>query len=101
MKSLLVFCIMCVFSANAFAMPPYAEKFKAAYPGAKALQKCAVCHNGSGFKDRNDYARDFAANGHNFKAIEGFDSDVDGFNNLDEINAGFLPGNRDSHPAQQ
>jgi hypothetical protein len=34
-----------------------------------------------------------------FKAIEGFDSDVDGFTNLAEINAGTEPGNKDSHPA--
>lgn len=100
MKGLLILCLVSVFSANSFAMPQYAEKFKSAYPSAKALQKCSVCHNGSGYKDRNDYARDFAANGRNFKAIEGFDSDVDGFNNLDEIKAGFQPGNRDSHPAQ-
>lgn len=100
MKSLLVLSLMCVLSANALAMPQYVPAFKKAYPAASALQKCAVCHNGSGYKDRNDYAKDFAANGHNFKAIEGFDSDVDGFSNIDEINAGFLPGNRDSHPAQ-
>lgn len=100
MKSLLVLALVGVFSSSAFAMPPYLAKFKAAYPAASAIAKCTVCHNGTGYKERNDYAKDFAANGHNFAAIEGFDSDVDGFTNLAEITAGKLPGNADSHPAQ-
>ena len=98
MKSFIVFSLMCIFSANVMAKPGYLPKFKAAYPVAKSLQNCQVCHQAD--YSRNDYGKDYAANNHDFKAIEGFDSDVDGFNNLDEINAGFLPGNRDSHPAQ-
>ncbi len=99
MKSLLVFSVVSLLSASAFAMPGYFEKFKKTYPAAKAIAKCTICHNGSGYKDRNDFGKDFANNGHDFKAIEGFDSDVDSFTNLAEITAGTLPGNRDSHPA--
>lgn len=99
MKNLLVFGLVSVLSSSAFAMPQYVDKIKKSYPAAKSLQKCVTCHNGSGYKDRNDFGRDFAVNGHDFKAIEGFDSDVDGFSNLAEINAGTLPGNKDSHPA--
>jgi hypothetical protein len=100
MKSVMVFGLVCVFSSSVFAMPPYLAKFKATYPAASALAKCTVCHNGTGYKDRNDFAKDFAANAHDFKAIEGFDSDVDGFTNIAEITAGTLPGSADSHPAQ-
>ncbi len=91
----MVISVVCLFSSSAFAMPKYLAKFKATYPEAKALQNCQTCHNA---KDRNEFARDFAANGHDFAAIEGFDSDVDGFTNLDEIKAGTQPGNVDSHP---
>jgi len=99
MKSLLVFGLVSLLSSSAFAMPAYVAKFKKAYPAAKALAKCTTCHIGSSYEDRNDFGKDFANNGHDFKAIEGFDSDVDGFTNLAEITAGTLPGNRDSHPA--
>lgn len=86
-------------SLNAFAMPQYAEKFKKAYPAASSIAKCMLCHNGSGYKDRNDFGKDYANNGHDFKAIEALDSDVDGFSNIAEISAKNLPGDRDNHPA--
>ena len=94
MKSL--FVIMFLISSSAFATPKYNAKFKATYPEAKALQKCMLCH-GAEYSERNDYGKDFSNNGHDFKAIEGFDSDVDGFTNIAEINAGTFPGNVDSH----
>jgi hypothetical protein len=96
MKSLLVVGIVCLFSATAFAKPAYLAKFKTTYPNAKALHNCQTCHTATA---KTEFARDFAANNHDFAAIEGFDSDVDGFTNLVEINAGTQPGNVDSHPA--
>lgn len=99
MKNLVVLVSLSLLSSSAFSKPAYLAKFKTAYPEAKALHNCTVCHIGTGYKDRNDFARDYAANNHDFKAIEGFDSDVDSFTNLDEINAGTLPGDKDSHPA--
>ena len=96
MKSFMVLIIVSLFSASALAIPPYLAKFKSTYTSAKALHNCQICH---GPEEKNDYAKDFAANGHNFKAIEGFDSDADGFNNLAEIKGQTKPGDRDSHPA--
>jgi hypothetical protein len=98
MKNFTVIGLLCLLSSNASAMPKYLAKFKTTYPAAKALHNCQTCHNSN--NDRNDFAKDFAANGHDFKAIEGFDSDVDGFTNLVEISAGTKPGSRDSHPSQ-
>ena len=98
MKSLIVLSIVSLFSSVAIAKPPYLVKFKAAYPNAKALHNCQTCHAGS---EKTDFAKDFAANGSDFKAIEGFDSDADGFTNLAEINAGTKPGDRDSKPAAE
>lgn len=98
MKNLIVLIIISLISCStAFAKPAYLAKFKAAYPNAKALQNCQTCH-GTNY-GRNDYGNDFANNNHDVKAIEGFDSDADGFTNIAEINAGTQPGNRDSHPA--
>ncbi len=98
MKSLLVVGVVCLLSTTAYAKPAYVAKFKAAYPDAKQLQNCKTCHIGTGYKERNDFAKDFAANAYDFKAIEGFDSDVDGFTNINEIMAGTLPGDPDNHP---
>jgi hypothetical protein len=98
MKKLSVLVTLILLSSNAFSKPAYLAKFKTTYPEAKALHNCATCHIGTGYKGINDFARDYAANNHDYKTIEGFDSDVDGFTNLDEINAGFLPGDKDSHP---
>lgn len=98
MKKLLVLIIVTFFCSSAFAMPPYLAKFKAAYPAAKALHNCQVCHAST---DKTDFGKDYAANNHDFKAIEGFDSDADGFTNISEISKGFQPGNRDSHPAAE
>jgi hypothetical protein len=98
MKSLIVVTVVSLFCSTAFAKPGYLAKFKAAYPNAKALHNCNTCH-GAAYTERNDYGKDLAANNFDVKAIEGFDSDADGFTNIAEINAGTLPGNRDSHPA--
>lgn len=96
MKNLIILIIVALFSSSAFAMPPYLAKFKSTYASAKALHNCQICH---GSEEKNDYANDFAANRRDYKAIEGFDSDADGFTNIAEINAGTKPGDRDSHPA--
>jgi hypothetical protein len=78
----------------------YLTKFKSAYPASEvAKASCKMCHVGSGFALVNDFAKDFTNNNHDYKAIEGFDSDVDGFTNIAEINAGTLPGDQNSHPA--
>jgi cytochrome c553 len=100
MKNVMILSL-CLVSVSAFAKPGYLAKFKAAYPAATAIAKCTVCHVGTGYKESNDFAKDYAANAYDYKAIEGFDSDVDGVKNLDEITAGTLPGSADSHPVAE
>jgi PKD repeat protein len=86
-------------SVNAFAVPGHLANFKLAYPNSKtSAASCLVCHDNTSTFERNPYGQDFENNGHNFKAIEGFDSDVDGYTNIQEITAGTLPGDPNSHP---
>lgn len=61
---------------------------------------CTVCHvSTSGAAPRNSYGQAFAAANHDFAAIEGQDSDGDGFTNLQELQAGTLPGDPNSKPS--
>jgi hypothetical protein len=81
--------------------PEYMSQFNAKYNtrGAK-LDSCLTCHtNQSGGKENmNPYGADFGAANHDFGAIEGKDSDGDGFSNIDEIKADTFPGNKDDNP---
>lgn len=61
---------------------------------------CTVCHTStSGTAPRNAYGEAFGAASHDFAAIEGQDSDGDGFTNLAELQAGTLPGDPSSKPS--
>lgn len=95
-------------TAAAFALPNDGTLFKQTY-GPKegtALSKagCLVCHVKVGTKDVNAYGADLAKHKPRdaaaFKAIEKLDSDKDGFTNLQEIQAGTLPGDPASKPAK-
>ena len=65
---------------------------------------CNVCHTTG--STTNPYGTSLADNGGTggnidpatFAAVEGLDSDGDGFTNIQEINAGFFPGDSSSHP---
>ena len=46
----------------------------------------------------NPYAQDFAKVNHDYGAVEGKDSDGDGFTNIDEIKAGTFPGDPKDNP---
>jgi len=60
------------------------------------LDTCDTCHtSGYGF---NSYGSDYRNSSLNFQAIEGLDSDGDGFTNIDEINALTFPGDASSFP---
>jgi mono/diheme cytochrome c family protein len=90
--------------AGAFGManasPVYVTNFGSAYPGASSsLNTCMLCHASSGPPGLNNYGVAFSSNAHNFQAIENQDSDSDGFNNIDELNAGTFPGDPTSKPA--
>ena len=81
--------------------PEYMSQFNARYStrGAK-LDSCLTCHTNQagGAESMNPYGTDFGAGKHDFGAIEGKDSDGDGFSNLDEIKADTFPGNPDDNP---
>jgi IPT/TIG domain len=74
--------------------------FNTKYPGNSFNNSCNICHANpygaalkaaGGTKDRISLAQ--------FGAVEGLDSDGDGFTNLEEITEGTFPGDRDSVPA--
>ena len=73
---------------------------RTAYPAIvnTRLDTCDLCHTGTNYAV-NSYGRDYNQNRRNFKAIEGLDSDGDGFTNLVEIQALTFPGRADDFPA--
>jgi hypothetical protein len=74
-----------------------------------SLGSCQWCHYSYGYDGSgniqdtiNDYGRDYKTYGRNadaVRAIETLDSDEDGANNLDEINANSFPGNPNDDPS--
>lgn len=82
-------------AATSFALPKYQKAFGAAYPQFKSTN-CKVCHATD--NELNPYGADLQKNALNFKAIEALDSDTDNFTNIEEINAGSGPGDKDSTP---
>ena len=88
-------------ATQAFAMPKYMKAFGAAYPNFKKTS-CSVCHNADNTRNAYglDVGKNLAGGVVNFKAIEAVDSDGDSFANLEEINAGSMPGDKDSTPSR-
>ena len=81
--------------------PEYLSEFNAKYKtSGSRLDGCTTCHASSSpsRENLNPYGRDFGAANHDFGAIEGKDSDGDGFSNIDEINAGTFPGDPNENP---
>jgi|GEM_PF-6214012 hypothetical protein len=73
----------------------------------KATQKksvrCELCHSRTNLNDHNPYGRDWVKHGESvaaFKAIEGIDSDGDGYTNDKELKEGSNPGDRTSVPGK-
>ena len=75
--------------------PEYMSSFNAKYNtrGAK-LDSCVTCHTKQegGAENINPYGADFGKNNHDYGAVEGLESDGDGFSNIDEIKADTFPG---------
>jgi hypothetical protein len=104
--------VLALFAATLFAFllaPPSADAktewlidFIQEYPGASRLGTCGICHRKftSDSQGENPYGKDFKSAGGKsnpraaMRAIEGDDSDGDGFTNLAEImmSSGFMPG---------
>ena len=88
-------------SANTGAL----NDFNAQYPGNSFGNSCSICHGTLPATDPYGTAlADAGGTGGNidpavFVAVEGLDSDGDGFTNIQEINAGTFPGNPNSHPS--
>ncbi len=87
--------------AVAHATSTYLNNFKTTYPAASSSQlaACVLCHvDPAGGGTRNPYGEAFRSAGHSFTAIEGLDSDGDGWTNIQEIIALTFPGDAASHP---
>lgn len=84
----------------ATAKPEYLQGFNKKYgtQGTK-LDSCNTCHTTTQDADHlNPYGTDFRKANRDYGAIEGLDSDGDGFKNIDEINAGTFPGDPNDNP---
>ncbi len=100
-RRLLLMIAFVLAAATVFATSTYLANFRTTYPAAATsqLNSCVLCHidpNGGG--TRNAYGEAFRNAGHSYTAIEGADSDGDGFTNLQEIQALTFPGDAASHP---
>jgi hypothetical protein len=86
-------------ASPALAKSGYLDSFNSTYATAgTALDTCNLCH-GSSFSIKNNYALAYKNAGYSYPAIEGQDSDGDGFTNIAEINARTFPGDPASKPA--
>ena len=87
----------------AYASKAFLGEFNLEYgTGGTQLDDCITCHissNPDGNHELNPYGLDFRDKGHDFEAIELWDSDDDGFSNKTEIENRTFPGDPDSVPA--
>jgi hypothetical protein len=101
-RSIIIFLAIVCVAGIAYAKPTYWSQFNALYGTSggsdyqSVLGSCLTCHTSG--STRNVYGIDFRNANHDFAAIEGLDSDGDGFTNIEEINAGTFPGDSASHP---
>ena len=80
--------------------------FAVRYPASPLGSSCTICHIGSS-SNTNPYGTALRNNGGSadnipdptFTTVGPLDSDGDGFSNIDEINAGTFPGDRNDFPA--
>lgn len=88
-----------VCSVSAHAETEFFRNFKTAYPrSATKSFMCKICHEGSPSDMKfNAYGIDYEKLGPDFVKFEQFDSDGDGIKNIDEINRGTNPGDKDSN----
>ena len=81
-------------SPPADASTKYKPQFNQQYgTNDTRLDNCRTCHGATNDEENiNPYGIAWAANNYDFAAIEGFDSDGDGYTNIDEIRALAFPG---------
>ncbi len=99
-------------SFQAFALPALPGAFGSFYEdqgidvSPLTAQNCRLCHDGvfpnrgnlNGFGVDVDENVNVRSRDVDFSAIEGLDSDGDGFTNIEEFEAGTLPGDASSRP---
>jgi hypothetical protein len=76
------------------------NNFNDKYTGNSFNNSCNICHAnpyGAALKAAGGTANSISRA--QFEAVEGLDSDKDGFTNLEEITAGTFPGDRNSFPS--
>ncbi|MBI2522634.1 MAG: cytochrome c3 family protein [Bdellovibrio sp.] len=100
MRKLLSAVFSLGFMSSVFATPSVQTAFVKAYPAAKntALDNCSTCHMPVISDSLNRYGYELVFSPMGFKEIENLDSDFDGVNNIDEINALKNPGSRSDDP---
>jgi len=95
----LLLCFIIGTLTFAFAKGSFLNSFNSLYgTTGTALDTCELCHPGGNTKQYTVYADAYLLNGKDFTAIENIDSDGDGFNNLEEIQALTFPGDPGSFP---
>jgi len=97
----LIIALVLLSIPSATARPNYFNKMEQKYPQIKGtkLDTCGMCHiSREGGGERNSYGKVYESKNRNFSAIENFDSDKDGFSNIEEINALTFPGNASDYP---
>jgi hypothetical protein len=100
----LIVTLLMVHFINASANSGDIAKAEAQYPAmvGKNIDTCALCHAASGAPALNPFGAAYKSNGRSqaaLVAIQGQDSDGDGFSNLAEITALTFPGDAQSFPA--
>ena len=97
----ILLALLTLTAGSAHALEIFTSQFNAEYDTAGTdLGSCLVCHNTTaGEGGLNSYGMSFSQAGASFAAIEGADSDGDGFANIDEIMALTFPGDAQSTPA--
>jgi hypothetical protein len=102
--SVLVFTLIVTTFTIAYAKKEYTTSFNNTYGTSgtdkgTSLGSCITCHNQiDGKGGENNYGKAYKNSNHDFVAIEPLDSDGDGFSNIEEISAGYFPGNPSSKP---
>lgn len=91
--------IVLIVAPMAAARPTYFASFNQKYDTSDTkLNSCNTCHTSGGGSPRNPYGIAYSTSGRDFTSIETFDSDNDGFTNIEEINALTLPGDPNDYP---
>jgi hypothetical protein len=81
---------------SAMGIPEYAKDLP-----QSLKNNCNVCHVKNSGGPMNDFGKDYVMYGRVMEAVEGFDSDGDGYDNSEELTAGTLPGFSNSYPGKK